>query len=126
MNANYKKIEYTNGNSEWGAYIELGYGRNAYPAPKVGEEITITTKRGEKHVRTIARVINQYSGSMVVTLINDAEVARIAEERLAAAKAASAHQRPAARHCAAEGRNYDGSIPCPRCGTYCYGDCTSH
>lgn len=88
-NSSYRKIEYTSGRSEWGAWISTGYGRNAIAKPVAGDTVQITTKSGEVHTRTIARIVTDYKSGVLASLVPDEQVTANANARYAAKRAES-------------------------------------
>lgn len=109
----------------WGAWIQGG--------AEVGEVVTVVTKNGEKHERTVAGIVTKYKSGCVVSLVPDAAVAQKANERFAEKKAEFAEEK--AKRYAKNGwtpsRRYTanvstGSEICSKCESYCYGDCGSN
>lgn len=85
----YTKISYDNGTSEWGAFVDTGYGKSKVAAPVVGDTITVTTKAGERHERIIRCIVRVYASGIKIAFVADAAVAAKARERYAAVKTAS-------------------------------------
>lgn len=95
MATTYTKITYDNGTSEWGAFVDCGYGRTKVEPPKVGDMVTVTTKAGEIHMREIRRIVRTYASGVKVAFVADEKIAAKASERYAA-KASAEHQRSSA------------------------------
>jgi hypothetical protein len=127
MNATYRQINYTDGTRAWGAYVDLGFNRRTrrpeHDMPAVGDTIAVRTKGGETHQRVIARICQQYKTGALVALVADAEVAATAQQRYAAAvRSGQAQDGGNGRGIDQAALHRDGR-PCPRCQSYCYGDC---
>ncbi len=120
----YRKINYTSGRSEWGAWIGTGYGRNAVAKPATGDAVQIRTKAGEIHTRTIARIVEDYKSGVLVSLVPDEQVAANAKTRYDAKAAESQAQRP--ERGINHARLYANGQVCPLCHSYCYGDCEAN
>ena len=114
--ATYTKIEYTNGSSEFGAFVSNG---GKYPKiikVKVGDTVTVTTKSGETHERIVRRIIKDYASGTKVVFVKNEEIAAQAAQRYTAAVAAS---KPAAAPKFNNGW-------CNLCHSYCFGDCQAN
>lgn len=107
----YRKINYTSGRSEWGAWVGTGYGRSAIAKPVVGDAIQIRTKAGEIHTRTIKRIVEEYKSGVLVSLVPDEQVAATAKSRYDAKVAEST---PARRSPLAHGKPISELSPVER------------
>ena len=114
--ATYTKIEYTNGNSEYGAFIETGFGKKAITKPVVGDKVTVKTKSGETHIREIRRIVKDYASGVKVVFVADPQIEALAQKRYAEKVAESA---PAKKLSINNGW-------CNKCQSYCYGDCEAN
>ncbi|CAA0317162.1 hypothetical protein [Klebsiella oxytoca] len=79
--SSYSKITHANGATEWGAFVDCGYGASAKPHPKPGDTITVVTQSREVHQRVVHRVVKTYASGVKVTLVPDQAVAAAAEAR---------------------------------------------
>lgn len=101
---NYTRLD----DGSFGAFVHTGYGRTKRSEPAIGDTVNVVTKAGETHKRIVSGYVKRYASGVIVTLAPDAEVA---------AKATKRYEDKS-------GRNFSGV--CPRCHTYCDGDCTAH
>lgn len=122
MTVNYTKISYDNGTSEFGAFIDTGYGKNKTAAPVIGDAVIVTTKSGEKHTRIIRRIVREYASGVKVAFVKDAAIEQVASAKYAAKVAES---KPAVTAQTFANRKI-GSQLCKRCDSYCYVDCTAN
>ena len=114
--ATYTKIQYTDGDTEYGAFVS-GVGK--YPKiikAKAGDTVTVTTKNGETHERVIRRIVKDYASGVKVVFVKDDAIATKATQRYAATIAAS---KPAIAPKFNNGW-------CNICHSYCFGDCQAH
>lgn len=79
----YLQGTYKNLGSAWGAFIDGNYDRRtkSVSRPAIGDKVTITTRAGERQVRTVKAVVTEYASGTVVALFDDAEVAAKAQAR---------------------------------------------
>ena len=114
--ATYTKIQYTDGDTEYGAFVS-GVGK--YPKiikAKAGDTVTVTTKNGETHERVIRRIVKDYASGVKVVFVKDDAIATKATQRYAATIATS---KPAIAPKFNNGW-------CNICHSYCFGDCQTH
>ena len=78
--------EYKNLGQAWGAFVKGVYNSKtkSVSRPAIGEQVCITTKKGERQVRIVSAIVKEYASGTVVALTDDAEVAKQATERYAA------------------------------------------
>lgn len=77
--------EYKNLGQAWGAFVKGVYNSKtkSVSRPAIGEQVCITTKKGERQVRIVSAIVKEYASGTVVALIDDADVAKQAAERYA-------------------------------------------
>ena len=78
--------EYKNLGQAWGAFVKGVYNSKtkSVSRPAIGEQVCITTKKGERQVRIVSAIVKEYASGTVVALVDDADVAKQAAERYAA------------------------------------------
>ena len=83
--------EYKNLGQAWGAFVKGVYNSKtkSVSRPAIGEQVCITTKKGERQVRIVSAIVKEYASGTVVELTDDADVAKQATERYAAKIAAT-------------------------------------
>lgn len=83
--------EYKNLGQAWGAFVKGVYNSKtkSVSRPAIGEQVCITTKKGERQVRIVSAIVKEYASGTVVALTDDADVAKQAAERHAAKIAAT-------------------------------------
>lgn len=111
---NYTKLA----DGTWGAFVGTGYKETAFEI-HVGDTVKIETKGGEVHTRKISGIVKTYASGKIVTLEPDQEIARKANERYAAKVEANPHKSSHIN----QAKLHAAGKPCPKCYSYCYGDC---
>lgn len=115
MKNTYKKI-----GNEWGAWINLNDEYDGtLKTMEPGTEVEITTRAGEIHTRIVKETVKSYKSGCVVRLEPDQEIARVANARYVKKVMAKPYNGRQVNHAVLHSQG----IPCPKCGTYCYGDC---
>lgn len=121
--ANYTRFINKQKQECWGAFVKLGNGRNNLPVPNPGDVVQVTTKAKEVHNRIVNRIIKTYASGVIVALEEDEQVAANANARYQQKVNENCKQVP--KRDTFYAHNSRPQL-CPRCQTYCEGDCIAN